>query len=207
MSDGATAGAENDQQPRIASLRIARAISWIGHPLVFVSSSLAIIVFFRLANRIGVTVLMALILAVIFPTALLLIRGVRSGQWSDIDVSVQTERRRFYPPAILLSIGGVAALLLLHAPGFIVRGAIVTLLLLVIAGVVNRYLKISLHTMFAFYCAIALLRIGWVSGVIALILASLVFWSRLHLRRHAFPDVVFGTLLGSIGAVIAAWLP
>jgi membrane-associated phospholipid phosphatase len=61
--------------------------------------------------------------------------------------------------------------------------------------------------MFAFFCAVVLFRIGWVSGLIALVLASLVFWSRLHLRRHAFPDVVLGMVLGSLGAVIAAWWP
>jgi membrane-associated phospholipid phosphatase len=207
MSDGAVAGVPVAPKRRISTLRFARAVSWIGHPLVFVSVSLAIIVFCRLANRVGVSVLLALILAVVLPTALLLIRGVRSGRWSDLDVSVQAERRRFYPRAILLSTGGIAALLVLRAPGFIVRGAVVTLLLLAIAAIVNRYLKISLHTMFAFFCAVVLFRIGWVSGLIALVLASLVFWSRLHLRRHAFPDVVLGMVLGSLGAVIAAWWP
>src|SRR5689334_7526143 len=95
------------QNSRILTASLARVISWIGHPLVFVSISVGIIVFYRLANRVGVSVLLALILAVVLPTALLLIRGVRSGKWSDADVSVQTERRRFYPPAIMLSLGGI----------------------------------------------------------------------------------------------------
>src|SRR5436305_3660683 len=81
--------------------RVAWCVSWIGHPLVFVSASLALIVWFRLANRVGLSALAALILAVVLPIAVLLIKGVRSGRWSDADVSVQTERARFYPPAIL----------------------------------------------------------------------------------------------------------
>jgi hypothetical protein len=206
MSDGARAQAQ-PHRGRTSTWRIARAISWIGHPLVFVSMSLAIVVFFRLANRVGVSVLIALIFAVVLPTAVLLIRGVRSGRWSDADVSVQTERANFYPPAILLSLGGIAALLLLHAPGFIMRGAIVTLALLLIAAFINRYLKVSLHTMFAFFCSVVLFQISWITGGIALALALLVFWSRLHLRRHAFADVLLGSIIGSLGAVVAAWLP
>ena len=196
-----------DQNRRFRTLGFARAISWIGHPLVFVSISVGIIVFYKLANRVGVSVLAALMLAVVLPTAVLLIRGVRSGRWSDVDVSVHTERRRFYPPAILLSTGGIVALLLLHAPGFVVRGAIVTLGLLLVAAMINRHLKVSLHTMFAFFCAVVLLRIGWLCGAVALTLALLVFWSRLHLRRHALVDVVLGAVLGTIGAIITAWCP
>ena len=207
MTEPNSAVTPEAQNSRAATLTLARAISWIGHPLIFVSVSVGIIVFYRLANRAGVSVLAALILAVVLPTAGLLIRGVRSGRWSDIDVSVHNERRRFYPPAILLSIGGIFSLLLLHAPGFVIRGAIVTLVLLLVAAGINRYLKISLHTMFAFFCAVVLLRVGWYCGGVALILALLVFWSRLHLRRHALLDVVLGAVLGTAGAIITAWCP
>jgi membrane-associated phospholipid phosphatase len=95
----------------------------------------------------------------------------------------------------------------LHAPTGIVRGALVTLTLLIIAAVINRYLKISLHAMFAFYCAVILFGIGWLIGTVALFLAILVFWSRLHLRRHALVEVLLGMFVGSTGAIIAAWWP
>ena len=107
----------------------------------------------------------------------------------------------------MLSAGGIIALLVLRAPGFVIRGAVVTLALLVLAAIINRYLKISLHTMFAFYCAVVLLRIGWLCGAVAVVLALLVLWSRLHLRRHALADVVLGALVGIAGAIITAWCP
>src|SRR5438132_2237291 len=149
MSKSGPVEAPNVQSPSVPKFSIARAISWIGHPLMFVSVSVGIVVFYRLANRVGLSVLITLILAVVLPTAVLLIRGVRSGRWSDVDVSVHTERRHFYPPAIMLSVGGIVALLLLRAPGFVIRGAVVTLALLVVAAIINRDLKVSLHTMFA----------------------------------------------------------
>src|SRR5436305_12522300 len=105
MSSETAAHLDSGRTGDTSASRIARAISWAGHPLVFVSGALAIVVICRLANRVGVLVFLALIVAVVLPTALLLIRGVRSGRWSDADVSVHTERRSFYPPAILLSLG------------------------------------------------------------------------------------------------------
>src|SRR5437868_1930054 len=104
MNGEAAASTALDYTRPGAATRLARAISWIGHPLVFVSVSVALIVFWRLANRVGLLVLLALIMAVVLPTAVLLIRGVRSGRWSDADVSVRAERASFYPPAILLSL-------------------------------------------------------------------------------------------------------
>jgi membrane-associated phospholipid phosphatase len=207
MTDDRRASAYSRKLPDTAVGRIARLVSWIGHPLVFVSASVAAIVWFRLANRVGVSALGALILAVVLPIAVLLFRGVRSGRWSDADVSVHSERVRFYPPAILLSTIGIATLLVLRSPWPLIRGALVTLLMLVMAALINRLTKISLHTMFAFYCATILCGVGLVTGSIALCLAVAVLWSRLYLRRHHLRDVLLGAAMGSIGGVIAAWWP
>src|SRR4051794_27232146 len=150
MTEVVPADRKPNAVPAGIASRFARAISWIGHPLVFVSISLGIIVSMRLANRVGVSVLLALVLAVVLPTAIMLFCGVKSGRWSDADVSIRTERVRFYPPAILLSLGGIATLSVLHAPGFVLRGALVTLALLVVAAFLNRVIKVSLHGMFSF---------------------------------------------------------
>jgi hypothetical protein len=199
--------ATDERRPRVATWRIARAISWIGHPLVFVTLSLGVIVSLRLANRVGLSVLIALLVSVIVPTAFLLFRGVRSGRWSDADVSIRTERTHFYPRAIFLSLCGLAALWFLHAPGFVARGAFVTFALLVIAAVINQRMKLSLHAMFAFYCALILFAVDWSAGLVAGLLALLVFWSRLHLGRHDLPEMLVGTLLGLAGGIAAAWWP
>ena len=185
----------------------ARIISWIGHPLVFVPVSLAIVVTTRLAPRVGLPILGALFLCVIAPIAILLFAGARSGRWRDADVSVREERRRFYPWAIPFSAVGVLAIWLMRAPAFILRGAIVTLALFILAAIINLRLKISLHILFAFYCAVILLRLGVVFGVSASILATLVFWSRLFLGRHTLIEAVAGGFLGTTGAIVTAWLP
>jgi hypothetical protein len=188
-----------------ATLAFARWVSWIGHPLVFISLSVGIIIALRLANRAGIALSLTLFATVILPMALLLFRGYQSGRWSDPDVSVHAERVRFYPRAVSISAIAVIALFLSHAPSFALRGATVTLFLLVMAALINFRIKLSLHALFAFYSALILFMVNPVAGVIALTLALLVFWSRLYLRRHDLLETLVGSFLGLLGGLITAW--
>ena len=187
--------------------RFARAVSWIGHPLVFVTISVGIVVTTQLTSSAAVPILAALLLSVVVPTAILLVAGVRSGRWQDADVSVREERKRFYPWAIPFSALGTLVTWLIRAPFFVVRGGLVTLALFVVAAITNFWLKISLHTLFASYCTVILFRINTLCGTVALIFAGLVFWSRLFLARHTFVEVLAGVGLGISGGIIAAWWP
>ena len=187
--------------------RLAAAVSWVGHPLMFISLAMLVVVALRVANRAGLAVLLTLLVGVVIPMALLLFRGVRSGRWSDADVSVRTERNRFYPRAIPISAIGVVALWLMRAPGFALRGAFVTFTLLVVAGLLNFRIKLSLHALFAFYSSVILFRVTTIAGAIAFALALLVFWSRLYLQRHDLPEMLIGTLLGVAGGIATAWWP
>jgi hypothetical protein len=187
--------------------RFARVVSWIGHPLVFVTISVGIVVTTQLTSSAAVPILAALLLSVVVPTAVLLVAGVRSGRWQDADVSVREERKRFYPWAIPFSALGTLVTWLIRAPFFVVRGGLVTLALFVVAAITNFWLKISLHTLFASYCTVILFRINTLCGTVALIFAGLVFWSRLFLSRHTFVEVLAGVGLGISGGIVAAWWP
>ena len=183
----------------------ARWVSWIGHPLVFITLSLGIIIGLRLANRAGLALLLTLLATVILPMGLLLFRRFQSGRWSDPDVSIRAERVQFYPRAILISVVAAIVLLLLHAPVFALRGATITSLLLIIAALINFRIKLSLHALFAFYSAIILFVVNPIAGAIAFTLAALVFWSRLYLKRHDLSETLVGTFLGLLGGLATAW--
>jgi len=183
----------------------ARWVSWIGHPLVFISLSVAIIIVLRLASRAGLALFLTLLATLILPMALLLFLGTRSGRWSDTDVSIWAERVRFYPRAIPISAMAVIALWLLRAPALALRGAVVTLFLLVMAALINFRIKLSLHALFAFYSAIILFVVHPVVGAIAFALAFLVFWSRLYLGRHDLLETLVGASLGLLGGLVTAW--
>lgn len=183
----------------------ARWISWIGHPLVFITLSIGVTVALRLANRAGLALLLTLLATVILPMVLLLFRGFQSGQWTDPDVSVRAERTRFYPRAILVSAVAVIVLLLSHVPAFALRGATMTLFLLIVAALLNFRIKLSLHALFAFYSAIILFVVNPIAGTVAFALALLVFWSRLYLKRHDLSETLVGTFLGLLGGLVTAW--
>ena len=183
----------------------ARLISWIGHPLVFVLASVSVVVGTQLGPRTGLPILLALLFSTLVPTAILLLSGVRSGRWSDADVSVRKERQRFFPWAVPFSLAGVTAMWWLQAPSYIIRGGMVTLALFLVSWMVNFGLKLSLHALFAFYCAIILFRIGPIWGSIAFVLAILVAWSRLFLQRHTGIELTVGVALGLTGGVIVGW--
>jgi membrane-associated phospholipid phosphatase len=99
----------------------------------------------------------------------------------------------------------VAALWLLRAPVFALRGAVVTMFLLVVAALVNFRIKLSLHALFAFYSANILLAVNPAVGGIAFVLALLVFWSRLYLGRHDLLETLIGASLGLLGGVVTVW--
>jgi membrane-associated phospholipid phosphatase len=164
-----------------------------------------IIIALRLANRAGLALSLTLLATVILPMALLLFRGVQSGLWSDPDVSIRAERVRFYPPAISISAMAVIVLLLSRAPGFALRGATMTLFLLITAALINFRIKLSLHALFAFYSAVILFVVNPVVGAVAFAVALLVFWSRLYLKRHNFVEMLVGACLGLLGGLVTAW--
>ena len=191
-----------DRKPAVV---FARWVSWIGHPLVFISLSVGIIIALRLANRAGLTLSLTLLATVILPMALLLFRGVQSGRWSDPDVSIHAERVRFYPRAISISAVAVFVLLLSRAPAFALRGATMTLFLLIIAALINFRIKLSLHALFGFYSAVILFVVNPVVGAVASAVALLVFWSRLYLKRHDLLETLVGAFLGLLGGLVTAW--
>jgi membrane-associated phospholipid phosphatase len=186
--------------------KLARCISWIGHPLVLVTASVGIVVSTQLPAGSALAILAVLFLSTIAPVGLLLFFGLRSGRWRDADVSVRTERRRFYPVAIPLSAAGTGLTWLIGAPGYILRGALITLIVLIVAGISNVWFKISLHALFAGYCAVVLFRVNWLYGSFMTMLALLVVWSRLFLKRHTIAETFAGLGLGLLAGVAATCL-
>ena len=141
------------------------------------------------------------ILAIIVPLLLIIRRQVAAGKWSDADVSVHSERRGFYGVLILVVGLSCAAFWLLDFPRSFLLGMLISLVLLVAAAFINRYSKISLHLIFAFYCAVLLAAVSPLLGTFFILLAAAVGWSRVVLRRHTLGQVLSGAALGSAAGI------
>ena len=105
--------------------------------------------------------------------------------------------------------GLVAALgwLLLNDPqSFLVRGLLVVAAFFLLAAVLTRWIKLSLHVAFAALAATALSLIGSAVGYALAAVVPVVFWSRLALGRHRVYELVVGLVLGVLTGILLVWL-
>ncbi|MBT9488001.1 MAG: phosphoesterase [Rubrivivax sp.] len=182
----------------------ARALSVLGHPALLMPLAASV----SAATRADTPGLAGIVAAVSVTLALVVMLfsawQVRVGRWRHVDASVPQERRSLnlllcgllFGGATLLLAGGVAPAVAL---GLGLGGVLVLLALLL-----QRWLKLSLHVAFASYAALlAWPAWGWVLAGLAL--AAGVAWSRLVLGRHRPPDLWAGALAGvAVGALFVA---
>lgn len=177
--------------------QVARWISILGHPFVLIPLMVAAgtagwLPPGRVALIVGIVLLGSVV-----PLLLLMAWRVRSGAWTNYDVSVREERHGLYPAALLVAGATVLLLAATGAPWPILRGVLSVLLLIALAAVVNLRLKISLHTAFATYTTAVLFPGSPALGAALLALTLAIAWSRLELGRHTLAEVVGGALLGA----------
>ena len=173
----------------------ARMLSIVGHPAVLMPAAVA-----AAASRAGqpprlLAVAVGTALAVAVIVGLYSVRQVRAGRWAHIDASHPRERAQLNVLLALL-LGGAALLLLLSGqPLPVALGALLAALPVLLAQLLRRRLKVSLHAAFAAFAA-ALLWPHPVGTLVLGLLALGVAWSRLVLRRHSLAEVATGLLLG-----------
>ena len=135
-------------------------------------------------------------LIALLPVAVLMIRQVRKGSWTNVDASNRAER----PLLFAVGIGALAVLLgavLVFRPGSVLlRGAIGVLAMLVVCAVATRWIKVSLHMAFGALATTTLLFLGSPAGWVLLALMPALAWSRLALKRHSPAEVAIGLLVG-----------
>lgn len=124
--------------------------------------------------------------------------GVATGRFNDFDVSERQRRPTFY----LLA---TAATLALGAwqrdDPQTLAASLIAAAVLATCGVLNRCTKVSLHTAFALYTAGLWGAWCMSAGLGALPASAAVAWSRVHLGRHSWSEVRWGTLVGLMSAV------
>ena len=118
----------------------------------------------------------------------------RSGRWSTVDASRAQERPLLY--AIALSLAGTYWLWIGGRASAMSAGVLSAIAMLCIAGLANRWIKLSLHMASLAFAGVALLALVPPVGTSALLLLPLLGWARLRMARHTWPEVVGGAALG-----------
>ena len=176
---------------------VARMVSIVGHPVVLVLVAALIV-----ASTRGASLQQLQLVGGALVTLGVIVLGfswlqVRAGRWSLVDASFVNERSSLNVFLVVLCF--LSAVLfwfptrrLSMSVALALSGALVLVALLV-----ARWVKVSLHAAFAAFATVLLwpITLAVVGGVLV---TAAVVWSRLVLRRHVAADVMVGLLLGVV---------
>lgn len=181
--------------------KLARWISILAHPFVMVALLVAVPAMRQSSSNVAQSVLLVTI-AVVVPIAILMFLQVRRGRWSNVDASRPSER----PILFLVAVAGlVAALvwLLLNDPrSFLVRGMVTMAAFFLLAALLTRWVKLSLHVAFAALAATTLSLLGSTVGYTLIPVVPVVLWSRIALARHHAHELAVGLVLGVLTGIV-----
>jgi hypothetical protein len=180
---------------------IARWISILAHPFMLIAVLVVAATVHLRGGRDALPNLVVVAGFVIVPSFVLMIWQVRRGRWANVDASNKRERPLLYG----VGIAAVATLLVYlsvrGAEAFLVRGAVIVLVLLLVCAGATRWIKLSLHVAAAALTATALILLGSPVGwIIAAALPALI-WSRLALGRHTPAELMVGLAFGIAAGV------
>jgi len=183
------------------SFKAAKIISVVGHPFVLLTLTVLIAALSTAPLERALTIGAVTVLLTVFPLLFIIRRKVSAGKWSDHDVSDASERRSFYPIALAITAVSMMIFYLLGFPRGLLIGILIGFALQLVAMLINRRSKISLHLIFAVYFAVSLFAVSVWLGATFLLLAALVGWSRVRLGRHSSGQVLSGAILGAIAGI------
>lgn len=177
-------------------VRVALALSVLGHPVTLMAAFVAVLAWLRPAERPAAVAAGLVLLGL---PALALAVGRARGWWSSLDLPDRRERWGFLPVALAASLAAraVAARMGPHA----LVGTVLTLIAtwLALDWLITFWWKVSLHAGAAM--GLPVFAAAWTGrpAPLAFVLLALgVGWSRRVLGRHTTAQVVAGWLLGGL---------
>jgi hypothetical protein len=184
------------------SMRLAHAISALGHPLVMIALFVVVV-----AVRQGPAVLplryaLLIVAGQIIPVAIWNLRQTRAGRYTNFDVSVRAERMSMYALILVLMVPATIAIQWAPVARDVRTGMLCTTLLFVVSWAVNFRIKLSLHAAVSFYLAVACTMIDVRAGLVLFLSAAAVSISRLILRRHTAAELWLGSVLGIAAGLV-----
>lgn len=185
-----------DRPNRLSSTTLARALSIAGHPFLIIPLTVAAATHSWLWT--------AVVLAgTTLPLTAITLRNVRRGTWSDHDVSSPKQRPGLYLVTVPVLLAVIALLWSLDAPPRMMRSVAAAGGMLVVGIASNRLLKISLHMMFAAFCAATIIDLYPRSAFAIVPFVLAIAWSRWKLHRHTIAEIVLGLALGAAAGIVA----
>ena len=130
------------------------------------------------------------LLMIIIPVVVWLVWNVKTGRYTNMDVSNRVQRKTLY---IFIAACVIAYLAFNYIKnGYIDLVMLFILILLFSLQVSNFFIKSSMHTSFNIFVAALFFTLDWKMGLIWLGIAILVGVTRVILKRHTVKEVFMG---------------
>lgn len=176
---------------------IAKVISTVGHPFLTVPLFAIFLIFSIESTQRAVYLSLLIVGGIFLPIGLKTIRGVRKGTYTNLDVSDQAQRQKWFVTTTVLLLAVTVIVWVTNQEWTLRLALACALVLLIIAQVVNKQIKASMHLAFHAFLGFLILSLNWVAGACFLLFALPLAWSRIHLGRHIWKEVIVGMILGS----------
>ena len=182
---------------------VARGLSTLGHPVVVMPVAVLVLLLHLHASSLAPIILALCIVAgAVLGFSLW---QVHRGRWQHVDASAKGERRSLNLfLAMVLFLAAIVAFARAAEPGFTL-GLLLSGLLIILAMLISRWIKLSLHASFATFAVVLLWPLGFWYVALAAVVAAGICWSRVFLGRHTVTEVVAGNLIGAAMGV-CLWL-
>ncbi|HKI04724.1 MAG TPA: hypothetical protein VKK31_22275 [Thermoanaerobaculia bacterium] len=182
---------------------LARWVSIVGHPFAMTMVMVLGTALHFSTPREALRTLLFVTLIALLPVAVLMVRQVRRGSWTNVDASDRAERPLLFAVGIAALAVLLGAMLVFRPGSFLIRGVAGVLIMLAVCAVATRWVKVSLHMAFGALATTTLLSLGSPAGWVLLAVMPGLAWSRLALERHRPAEIAIGLLVGiAFGYVI-----
>ncbi|MFN0174298.1 MAG: hypothetical protein ACKVU0_06610 [Saprospiraceae bacterium] len=182
----------------------AALISVIGHPFLLLPLVLTWLTIWKVGFEGAQPIIAAISACIVIMVSFLYVRKKR-GQISNWDVSEHKERTNsIYRPILFLVLLAAAALYFLEQP--FVGDTLFFGLLMLVCYAINTRIKISQHTVMAFYVSFLVMPVSFGIGVGLLLFAPIIGWSRIVLGRHKKNEMLLGAIVGILFGILHWWL-
>lgn len=182
----------------------AALISAIGHPFVLLPLTFAWLAIREVSFEKAWPALAAVLGCIAVMVAYISFKK-KKGLVSNWDVSAQHQRsRNVYQPILILVLAAAAALWFFRQP--FVADTLFFGLLMAVCYAINSRVKISQHTIIAFFVSFLVFPAHVWVGAVLLAFAPFVAWSRVVLGRHQKNEVVLGAIVGTLFGLLHIWL-
>ena len=186
--------------------KIARWLSRIFHPFVISLFTFWLALYLSESSALEALQWVGLgFLVVIVPLTVVILYNVRSGEFTDLDVSIREHRYKLYLLAFVCFILLIVILNLLNAPRIALGCLYAAATAIFFGAIINRgFTKVSLHSVASAGSAAVLFVVSPIPGLILGAIALAVGWARIRLKRHTLGQVLLGWLIAIIcvGAIL-----